>query len=291
MKNLSRRNNFVSLTRLGFTLIELLVVIAIIAILAAMLLPALAAAKKKAQGIQCLSNLKQMDLCWIMWVNDNNDLIPGNSNGNGNGWVNQSSPVDGSAMQWSATDGNTNIAMLIDPNTNPLFLPYNKSPGIYRCAGDNINSDNGQRIRSITMPVALNNSLGAAMLPGHVQNMTTRTYFRVTKTSEMNYPGPVNCYVFIDTSPHTLLKSGTIFFNFCAGIPGAGAGWIDLPAPNHGRASNLSFADGHAEIHKWVDGATIVPVQKGVTSGGNFISAPNSADYEYLNNHTPYKPQ
>lgn len=111
----------------AFTLIELLVVIAIIAILAAMLLPALAAAKRKAQKISCVNNLKQVGLAYRIWAGDNNDRYP------------QAVPWNqGGADVYVAKGGATTI----NPN-NPgmVYMVMSNelsTPKIIYCPSDNI---------------------------------------------------------------------------------------------------------------------------------------------------------
>src|SRR5271154_329585 len=95
----------------AFTLIELLVVIAIIAILAAMLLPALAAAKRKAQRINCVSNLKQVGLAFRIWEGDNGDKYP---------------------MQVSYTQGGALDYVYSQANTSP-FQPTKMSNNVAYC--------------------------------------------------------------------------------------------------------------------------------------------------------------
>src|SRR5437867_1548832 len=127
----------------AFTLIELLVVIAIIAILAAMLLPALARAKCKAQGIQCLSNTKQLTFAWHLYCGDFTDRVPNNYGVNEtieaitvtkslDNWVNN-------VMTWGASTAtadvsNTNLAWV----ANGVLGQYTAAAlGVYKCPADN----------------------------------------------------------------------------------------------------------------------------------------------------------
>jgi prepilin-type N-terminal cleavage/methylation domain-containing protein/prepilin-type processing-associated H-X9-DG protein len=227
----------------GFTLIELLVVIAIIGILAAMLLPALTQAKGRAQQVSCLSNLKQLIVCWHLYALDNGDVLPPN---NFVYDIGTDTPVI-SAGSWS-----TNVAPRdLSPAgiTQGMLFTYNDQIGIYHCPGDKstvvtaAGADTGvQRLRSYNMSQSING----------YPNFDTNEYGYLpcfSKLADIKNPGPCQCLVFIEVHQDEIVD--TEFGIPTAEYYGGENDWWDVPANRHDQGCNFSFADGHAEHWRW----------------------------------------
>jgi prepilin-type N-terminal cleavage/methylation domain-containing protein/prepilin-type processing-associated H-X9-DG protein len=226
----------------GFTLIELLVVIAIIAILAALLLPALARAKDRAWTLACLSNLKQLEICWHSYAMDYNDLlVPNNSveNGSTNG---DAGAIAAGASWCLATPTAANVQ-------NGMLFPYNSSLGIYHCPADHstLTDPSGStpgplRARSYNLSESVN---GYPEYDSFIFNYIP--FFK--KLTQIKGPNVANCLVFIDENEYTLLDAQ---FGMPTDYYDGTQTWWDMPANRHNRGANLCFADGHAERWRWV---------------------------------------
>jgi prepilin-type N-terminal cleavage/methylation domain-containing protein len=284
----------------GFTLVELLVVIAMVALLASTIAPILARTKPNAQAFQCVNNLGQIMKAMTLYAYDYHDLLPPNpDDGNttpGYTWCAGQAGVGG-ADQF-------NPDLLRDPRRT-LVAPYlNSNVTVFRCTADSRaglydgaglypGSSLIHKVVPAARSISMNNAVGTVdpgfsngsghsgvpnlavngpWLTGtHGQNTALNGPWRTYgKLSQMVAPVPSKLWVMTEESPLSV-NDGVMAMSVGRTL------WVDYPSTLHSFGGVLAFADGHSELHQWMDPSTRL---NGFPSGGVLSAETN--DWSWL---------
>jgi prepilin-type N-terminal cleavage/methylation domain-containing protein len=258
----------------GFTLVELLVVLAIIAVLASLLLPAVAKARQQAQRIRCLSNQRQLGMTWVLYSADNSENLVSNG-------ARQPGAGPGETL-WVLGDYHnfipafTNEIYILDPK-HAAFARYLATRHVYKCPSDATTYvlDHGRPVPQIRS-YSLNMYLGPTRSMDRHMSPRYRVFRKATDIAS-----PANTFAFMDLTPQNLCTPAFIVL-----LPGsANNQFFHYPATHHNRGGLVSFADGHAEAHRWRDPRTIRTAPNGTKIGHNMPS-PGNADLAWIHEHT-----
>jgi prepilin-type processing-associated H-X9-DG protein len=203
-------------------------------------LPVLGKAKSKSQDISCRNNLRQLQLCWNLYVDDNNQAMPPMSS-----W--QNSFLGGSESRepsWAVGDAQHDLTT--SNLQRGLLFPYNRSAGIYRCPADKtavVGHPGVLRSRTYELDGFLNSWYMGGIPPWYPDPWERR------KFSELVNPAPTGVLTFIDS--HSTAAGGAADFSQFYREAGQDDAWACLPGEQHNRGANLALADGHVEHWRW----------------------------------------
>lgn len=230
-----------------------------------------------------MSNTRQIGIAINMYVTDWQDKFPVNA-----AWL------AAGGLDFGSSPANIDKASLMDPKLSPIAA-YLQSADVFKCPADIYDAANGPRVRTI----AFNGALGGKPT---VQGTTPdgRKYYGgngvavATKMSSLQIPGPAMVWAVTDEHADSINDA---IFMLDPGYSVTSEHWRDLPASYHNGSGSFSFADGHSEIHKWLQQGivtpsgpmTVYPVTR--KDDDRWVkNMRNSSDYEWMRDRMPYQP-
>jgi prepilin-type N-terminal cleavage/methylation domain-containing protein len=256
-------------TAAAFTLLELLVVLAMICLLLSVVRTALAMNRTGTNGLQCLNNHRQLIADWKMYADDSQGRLVYNQDGQTAGKAAGNESWVAGWLDYSASSDNTNTQYLVRHDLLPYgaYLgAYVKSASLFKCPADKSTTSLGApRVRSISM----NSFFGEK-----ARSWTSPSSY-IVHANLAQIKSPATQYVLLDELESSI-NDGCFFAD-----PDTTYRLIDYPAFHHDSGGTFSFADGHGEIHRWVDARTMPPGQSVQLN----VNLPGDVDVVWLQQH------